>query len=50
MKRIALCQKLVIDAICLMTTITAVIPAVDVICNAAVAESVAARIAVDCQN
>ena len=32
-----------------MATITAVIPAVDVICNAVVADSVAARIAIDCQ-
>ena len=33
-----------------MTTIPAVIAAVDVICNAVVADSVAARIAIDCQN
>ena len=31
-------------------TITAVIPTIDVICNTVVADSVAARIAIDCQN
>ena len=49
MKRIALCQKIVIGAVCWMTTITAVIPAIDVICNTVVADPVAARITVDCQ-
>ena len=50
MRRIALCQRLLVDKICLMTTIPVVIAAVDVICNTVVADSIAARIAVDCQN
>ena len=33
-----------------MTTIPVVIAAVDVICNTVVADSVAARITIDCQN
>ena len=50
MRRIALCQRLLVDKICLMTTIPVVIAAVDVICNTVVADSIAGRIAVDCQN